>query len=93
MSQDGLHGLRPGRSRCSAGLVAAYERAILLTSSQVESPLMEESSNALLLRKHEVIPHAWSYCVDCEELVQEKIDPIAMVAVRLFDVAHMLAFV
>jgi hypothetical protein len=27
MSLDGLHGLRPDRSRCAAGLVAAYEQA------------------------------------------------------------------
>ena len=26
-SEDGLHGLRPDRSRCAAGLVAAYESA------------------------------------------------------------------
>jgi hypothetical protein len=49
---------------------------------------MEEGSNARLLRKDKVIPHAWSYCVDYEELIQEKIDPIAMVAVRLLDFAH-----
>jgi hypothetical protein len=30
MSQDGLHGLRPGRSRCAAGLVAAYEQAAVV---------------------------------------------------------------
>jgi hypothetical protein len=27
MSEDGLHGLRPDRSQCAAGLVAAYEQA------------------------------------------------------------------
>src|SRR5262245_29943477 len=30
VSQDGLHGLRPGRSRCAAGLVASYEEAAVV---------------------------------------------------------------
>src|SRR5262249_46485939 len=30
MSQDGLHGLRPSRSRCAAGLVAAHEQAAVV---------------------------------------------------------------
>jgi hypothetical protein len=30
MSEDGLHGLRPDRSRCAAGLVAAYEPAAVV---------------------------------------------------------------
>jgi hypothetical protein len=30
VSQNGLHGLRPDRSRCAAGLVAAYEQAAVV---------------------------------------------------------------
>jgi hypothetical protein len=30
MSEDGLHGLRPDRSRCAAGLVASYEQAAVV---------------------------------------------------------------
>jgi hypothetical protein len=30
MSEDGLHGLRPDRSRCAAGLVTAYEQAAVI---------------------------------------------------------------
>jgi hypothetical protein len=38
MSEDGLHGLRPDRSRCAAGLVAAHEPAAVVTA-----PLCDDS--------------------------------------------------
>src|SRR5262249_30395729 len=37
MSQDGLHLVRPDRSRCAAGLVAAYEQAAAVVSGPLRT--------------------------------------------------------
>jgi hypothetical protein len=50
MSEDGLHGLRPGRSRCAAGLVAGYEPAAV-----VIRPL-RGSSHAKPARRDQILP-------------------------------------
>src|SRR5262245_27185983 len=46
MSEDGLHRLRPGRSRCAAGLVAAYEQAAVVNPSRHTHWLSPECSDA-----------------------------------------------
>jgi hypothetical protein len=58
MSEDGLHGLRPGRSRCAAGLVAAYKPAAVVMAAC-----------ALLYGAHRVWPTADAARVESAVLI------------------------